>query len=91
MESSNFCVHAMETKMLSNCVHALKTPTICGFTIKIELWLGGFFYTISANYLRFLWNIYVICAKNRTTIYDLRSTHEVGCWTRSLTNAREEG
>jgi hypothetical protein len=39
----------------------------------------------------FLWTIYAIYVKNRTTIYGLCSTREVGYWTRSLTKARGGG
>ena len=48
---------------------------------------AGFLCYLCELFTLFLWTIY---AKNRTTIYGLRSTREVGCWTESLTDARGE-
>jgi hypothetical protein len=50
---------------------------------------GRGFYVISINYLRYFCELFMLFAqKNRTTIYDVRPTQGLGCWTEGLTNAR---
>lgn len=51
----------------------------------------GFLWYLCELFTLFIWTIYVIRAKNRTTIYWLRTTREIGCWTEGLTDARAEG
>jgi hypothetical protein len=78
MESSIFCVHAIETKMSSEiCVHAMKTHNaiIIGSTIKIGsecmhvrmcMWSSDrarFLCYLCEVYMLFLKIIYAICAK----------------------------
>jgi hypothetical protein len=74
MDSSNFCVHAMETKMSSKiCVHAMKTPTIChNFWIyhknKISMHAAvhvhvDVVYAISMNYLRYFCELFLLFAQ----------------------------
>jgi hypothetical protein len=42
--------------------------------------VGQGFYAIYVNYLRYFCGLFTLFAqKNRTTIYDLRPTREVGC------------
>jgi hypothetical protein len=53
---------------------------------------GRGFYAISVNYLRYFYRLFTLFEqKNRTAIYNLRTTREVGCWTESLTDARGKG
>jgi hypothetical protein len=102
MESSNFCAHAIETKMWSKiCVHALKTHTmchnywiyhknsICVHALRMCTWSSvwvRFLFYLCELYTLFMWTIYAIHAK-KTTIYGLLPTWKVGCWTGSLTDA----
>jgi hypothetical protein len=83
--------------------HAMKTPTIyhnyciyhknricihAPMHVHVVQWLGGGFmislltiYAIYVDYFRYL-------RKKRTTIYDLRPTRKVGCWTESFPDTR---
>jgi hypothetical protein len=50
---------------------------------------GRDFYAIFINYLCYLCELFMLFAqKNKTIIYGMRPTRELGCWIRGLTDTR---
>lgn len=74
MESSIFCIHAVETKISSKIfAHVMETPTVCrnyriyhknrtcmhvSARLHVVQWMGRVFYAISMNYLRYFREVF---------------------------------
>jgi hypothetical protein len=99
MELSNFCAHAVKTKMSSKIyAHAMKTPTysyqiyhknrIC-MRLHVWTWSSDWagVYDISINYLRYFCELFTLLRKKQKRNLWSASHARVGCWTGSLTAA----